>query len=260
MDRASLAGQVAIVTGASSGIGRAIAAELLGAGAHVVLAARRRAELEAAAAELASPAAAPDRPPGRALAVPTDVADEAAIERLVARAIAAFGRLDILVNAAGIGGFGPVHKLDAALLDRVWAINVRGAILATKHVVPILAAQGHGAIVNLGSVSSKRGWQQGTPYVASKFALRGFTECLRQEVRDSGVRVVLVCPDLTATGFFAAAGVALSGREPILAAEEVAAAVRFALELPQGADLTELDLLPGKRPPSPATAPSAARG
>ena len=79
-------------------------------------------------------------------------------------------------------------------------------------------------------------------------------------VGDSGVRVVLVCPDLTATGFFEAAGVALSGREPILAAEEVAAAVRFALELPQGADLTELDLLPGKRPPSPATAPSAARG
>ena len=240
MQTRSLAGQVAIVTGASSGIGRAIAAELLGAGAHVVLAARRRAELEAAAAELRSPAGASAPPPGRALAVPTDVADEAAIERLVTRAIAAFGRLDILINAAGIGGFGPVHKLDAALLDRVWAVNVRGAILATKHVVPILAAQGHGAIVNIGSVSSKRGWAQGTPYVASKFALRGFTECLRQEVRDSGVRVVLVCPDLTATGFFEAAGVALSGREPILAAEEVAAAVRFALELPQG---------PGSSPP-----------
>ena len=180
--------------------------------------------------------------------MPTDVADESAIERLVARAIGAFGRLDILVNAAGIGGFGLVHKLDAALLDRVWAVNVRGAILAAKHVVPILAAQGHGAIVNIGSVSSKRGWPQGTPYVASKFALRGFTECLRQEMRDSGVRVVLVCPDLTATGFFAASGVALSGREAMLEAEEVAATVRFALELPPGADLTELDLFPAKRP------------
>ncbi len=249
MRTASLAGQVAIVTGASSGIGRAVARELVGAGAHVVLAARRPAELEAATAELA------DRP-GSAIAVPTDVADERAIERLVARAIGAFGRLDILVNAAGIGGFGLVHKLDAALLDRVWAVNVRGAILMAKHVVPILAGQGHGAIVNIGSVSSKRGWAQGTPYVASKFALRGFTECLRQEMRESGVRVVLVCPDLTATGFFAASGVALSGREAMLEAEEVAATVRFALELPPGADLAELDLLPAKRP-AQATPPGA---
>jgi NADP-dependent 3-hydroxy acid dehydrogenase YdfG len=236
-----LAGQTAIVTGASSGIGRAIAAELVAAGAAVVLAARRRDELEAVAAELTASG------PGRAIAQPTDVADEAAIERLVRRALAEFARLDILVNGAGVGAFAPVHKLDAAILDRVWAVNVRGAILATKHVVPILAGQGHGAIVNIGSVSSKRGWPQGTPYVASKFALRGFTECLRQEVRENGVRVVLVCPDLTATGFFAASGVALSGKESLLEAREVAATVRFALELPQGADLTELDLLPGRR-------------
>ena len=96
--------------------------------------------------------------------------------------------------------------------------------------------------------ASKRGWPQGTAYVASKFALRGFTECLRQEVRENGVRVVLVCPDLTDTGFFAASGVALSGREAMLEAREVAATVRFALELPQGADMTEIDLLPAKRP------------
>jgi len=238
----SLAGRVAIVTGASSGIGRAVAAELVRGGAQVVLAARRATELAAVAGELDAAG------PGRAVAQPTDVTDEKAIERMVARAIAEFGRVDILVNAAGLGGFGPVHRLDAELLDRVWAVNVRGAILCAKHVVPILAAQGQGAIVNLGSVSSKRGWPQGTPYVASKFALRGFTECLRLELRDSGVRVVLVCPDLTATGFFAASGVTLSGREALLEADEVAATVRFALELPAGADLTELDLLPSRRP------------
>jgi 3-oxoacyl-[acyl-carrier protein] reductase len=238
----SLAGRVAIVTGASSGIGRAVAAELARGGAQVVLAARRATELAAVAGELDAAG------PGRAVVQPTDVTDEKAIERMVARAIAEFGRVDILVNAAGLGGFGPVHKLDAALLDLVWAVNVRGAILCAKHVVPILAAQGQGAIVNLGSVSSKRGWPQGTPYVASKFALRGFTECLRQELRDSGVRVVLICPDLTATGFFAASGVTLSGREALLEADEVAATVRFALELPAGADLTELDLLPSRRP------------
>lgn len=242
MEIQSLAGRVAIVTGASSGIGRAVAAELARGGAQVVLAARRATELATVAGELDAAG------PGRAVVQPTDVTDEKAIERMVARAIAEFGRVDILVNAAGLGGFGPVHKLDAALLDRVWAVNVRGAILCAKHVVPILAAQGQGAIVNLGSVSSKRGWPQGTPYVASKFALRGFTECLRQELRDSGVRVVLICPDLTATGFFTASGVALSGREALLEADEVAATVRFALELPAGADLTELDLLPSRRP------------
>ena len=230
------------MTGGSSGIGRAVAAELAAAGADVVLAARRHEELESAAAELSAIG------PGRVVAQPTDVADEAAIERLVRRAISEFGRLDVLVNAAGIGHFAPVHKLDADALDRVYAVNVRGAILAAKHVVPILAGQGRGAIVNLGSVSSKRGWPQGTAYVASKFALRGFTECLRQEVRENGVRVLLVCPDLTATGFFAASGVALSGREALLEAAEVASTVRFALELPQGADLTELDLFPAKRP------------
>lgn len=242
MQNQTLEGRVALVTGASSGIGRAVAAELVRGGARVVLAARRGPELEAAAAQMTAAG------PGRAVAQETDVADEAAIERLVARAIAEFGQVDILVNAAGLGGFGPVHKLAAELLDRVWTVNVRGAILCAKHVVPILAAQGRGAIVNLGSVSSRRGWPQGTPYVASKFALRGFTECLRQELRDSGVRVVLVCPDLTATGFFAASGVTLSGREALLEAEEVAATVRFALELPAGADLTELELLPSKRP------------
>ena len=152
MTPSSLSGQAAIVTGASSGIGRAIAGELVSAGASVVLAARRQAELESAASTLTAAG------PGRAVAQPTDVADEAAIERLVRRAIADFGRLDFLVNAAGIGAFAPVHKLDAATLDRVWAVNVRGAILLAKHVVPILAAQGRGAIVNVGSVSSKKGW------------------------------------------------------------------------------------------------------
>ena len=148
--------------------------------------------------------------PGRAVAQPTDVADEAAIERLVRRAIADFGRLDFLVNAAGIGAFAPVHKLDAATLDRVWAVNVRGAILLAKHVVPILAAQGRGAIVNVGSVSSKKGWPRGTPYVASKFALRGFAEALRRELADSNVQVAHLAPRATRTAINSAAVCAMN--------------------------------------------------
>ena len=241
MSSSPLAGCAAIVTGASSGIGRATAIELVRAGADAVLAARRADRLDALAAELAAAGG------GRAVAQATDVADEREIERMVDRAIGEFGRVDVLVNAAGIGSFGPIGKLRAEALDRVWAVNVRGAILAAKHVAPILAAQGHGAIVNVGSVSSKRGWAQGTPYVASKFALRGVTECLRAELRERGVRVLLVCPDLTETEFFEHSGIALSGREPLLKPEEVAATIRFALEQPRGADLTEIDLVPGRR-------------
>ena len=241
----TLAGKVAIVTGASSGIGRATAVELGRAGALVALVARRREPLEALAAQLN--ALVGELGADRAVAVPADVADEAAVERMVMATIAAFAAIDILVSAAGTGAFGPIGKLRVEDLDRVWAVNVRGALLCAKHVAPILAAQGRGTIVHLGSVSSKRGWPQGTAYVASKFALRGATECLRQELRPCGVRVVHICPDLTDTGFFAASGVALTGREALLDPALVAATIRFALELPDGAELAERDLLPMPR-------------
>jgi len=234
----SLAGKVVIVTGASSGIGRATALELGRAGASVVVAARRRELLEPLATEITTAG------PGRALAVPTDVADEASIERLVAATIAEHAAVHALVCAAGLGAFAPLAKLRVEDLDRLWAVNARGAILAAKHVAPILAAQRSGVVVFVGSVSSKRGWPQGTPYVASKFALRGAAECLRAELRPAGVRVVHLCPDLTDTGFFAASGVQLSGREAMLSAADVAATIRFALELPPGAALAEADLLP----------------
>jgi len=233
-----IAERVAIVTGASSGIGRATAGELVRAGCQVALVARRLDALAALGEELSAAG------PGRAVAVAADVTEEAAVEHMVRGTIAAFGAIDILVSAAGTGAFGPIGRLRAEDLDRVWAVNVRGALLCAKHVAPILAAQGRGSIVHVGSVSSKRGWAQGTAYVASKFALRGATECLRQELRPHGVRVIHVCPDLVDTGFFAANGIALSGREALLAPADVAATIRFALELPDGAELAEVDMLP----------------
>jgi NADP-dependent 3-hydroxy acid dehydrogenase YdfG len=231
-----LAGEVAIVTGASSGIGRATARELVAAGARVALVARRRDVLEALAAELS------ETGPGEAVSLPADVTDESAVERVVRTAADTFGALDALVSAAGAGAVTPVGELSGAELDRVWAVNARGAILAARHVAPRLAAQGRGTIVQVGSVSALRGWAGGTAYVSSKFALRGATECLRAELGPFGVRVVHVCPDLTDTGLFAAAGIALSGRAAMLAAEDVARTIRFALELPDHAELTEVVL------------------
>lgn len=242
MTASPLTGRVAIVTGASSGIGRATAVELARAGAQVALVARRGELLEGLAAELATAGG------GRAVAVSADLADPAQIDRMVRAAIAAFGAVDFLVTAAGVGAFAPIGQLSAGVLDRVWTINARAAILCAAQVAPILAAQRRGAIVFVGSVSSKRGWPQGTAYVASKFALRGAAECLRAELRPHGVRVVHVCPDLVDTGFFAASGVKLSGSEPMLTAADVARTIRFALELADGAEMAEIDLLPTRKP------------
>ena len=241
MAGSSLAGQVAIVTGASSGIGLATARELSRAGARVALVARRREALEALAAELSAAG------PGSAAALPADVTDEAAVERLVREVVSALGAPDVLVSAAGVGALTPLGALTGADLDRLWAVNARGAILAARHVAPLLAARGRGTIVQVGSVSALRGWPGGTAYVASKFALRGATECLRAELSPRGVRVVHLCPDLTDTGLFAAAGIALTGGEALLAAEDVARMIRFALELPDGAELSEIVMRPVRR-------------
>src|SRR6185503_18808991 len=105
------------------------------------------------------------------------------------------------------GYFAPVTRIRVEELDRVLAVNLKGAILCAKHVVPVLVAQQRGTVVNVGSVSSKHGWAGGTPYVASKFALRGFGECLWHEVHRENVRVLNLCPDYTDTEFFDASGV-----------------------------------------------------
>ncbi len=233
-----LDGRTAIVTGASSGIGRAVARALGAAGANVVLGARRRHMLEMAATEIT------EAGPGRALAVPTDVADDAQVERLVSEARGAFGPIDILVNNAGIGAAARVADLDMARLDAVMRVNFRAAVFATKLVLPDLVGRRTGAIVNVGSFSSKRGWPKGTPYVAAKFALRGFSLCLWEEVRSSNVRVISVYPDYVSSDFFFAAGWRLEAADRATTPETVADAILGALRLDTRTTVVEIDLAP----------------
>jgi len=175
---------VVIVTGASSGIGRVTAARLARAGTTVVLAARRTDELAALAAEITSAG-------GSAVVAPTDVRDPDAITALVERATAVTGRLDGLVNNAGIGGATSILT-DDDKVTRMIDVNLLAPVRLMRAVVPIMRRQGSGAIVNIGSVAGEIGI--GGLYSATKFALRGMTDSVRRELIGTGVGVTLIEP------------------------------------------------------------------
>jgi NAD(P)-dependent dehydrogenase (short-subunit alcohol dehydrogenase family) len=187
-----LQGQVAIVTGAAKGMGRAIALRLAGEGADVALAARDAGPLDAVAGEV--------RGQGRkALVVPTDVRDEASVRAMVEAALDGLGgRVDILVNCAGTTGpiETPVHEIKVEDWDEVLAVNLRGTFLPTKHVVPIMLRQRRGKIVNIAGTSGLRGYKLRAAYSSSKWAIRGFTRTVALEVGPHGVNVNCVAPGI----------------------------------------------------------------
>jgi NAD(P)-dependent dehydrogenase (short-subunit alcohol dehydrogenase family) len=207
---------VVIVTGASSGIGRATAIRLGRAGHTVVLAARRADELSAAAEEITAAG-------GSAIAVPTDVRDPAATAALIERATGLTGRLDGLVNNAGIGGATSILAEDADVAQVV-EVNLLGPIRLMRQVVPIMREQRAGSIVNIGSVAGEIGI--GGVYSASKFALRGMNDSVRRELTGTGIGVTLIEP-----GFIA--GDANARRPGLPGPEIVAAAVERALRRPR---------------------------
>lgn len=185
--------QVAIVTGAAKGMGRAISLRLAGEGANLVLAAREAAPLEAVAGEA--------RALGRkALVMATDVRDEAAVRAVVEATLDAFGRIDILVNCAGTTGpiETPVHELKVEDWDEVLAVNLRGTFLPTKHVVPAMLRQGRGKIVNIAGTSGLRGYKLRAAYSSSKWAVRGFTRTVALELGPHGINVNCVAPGIVA--------------------------------------------------------------
>lgn len=187
-------GRLVVITGASSGIGRATALELSRVGARLVLAARRIAELEQVAAECRSNGASAD-------VVETDVSDRHACERLIARA-SGIAPVDILINNAGFAIFDRVTDAQPDELEAMMTTNYFGAVWCTRAVLPAMIARGEGLIINVGSITGIMGFAGMSGYCATKFALHGFTEGLQSEVKRSGVRVALVCPGTTRTDFF----------------------------------------------------------
>ena len=188
---------VVVITGASSGIGRATALAFAPGGATVVLAARRIDRLRAVADEVRTVG-------GHALVVPTDVTVRHQVEALIHRAVAECGRLDILVNNAGSGLYADIESTTAEDLEQILAVNLFGTLYGITAALSIMRRQGSGRIINVASLAGKRGMPAMGAYSAAKFAVVGLTEALRVETLGSGVAVSLICPGPTAGTEFSA--------------------------------------------------------
>jgi 3-oxoacyl-[acyl-carrier protein] reductase len=214
-----LKGAVALVTGASEGIGRAIAEALAREGARVTITGRREKELRAAAQTIG------------AEWIAGDVGKEADAVRTVASVVERHGRLDILVNNAGYGLFKPLVDTTLAELESMYRTNVFGPFLMAREAARHFIRQGGGELINIASTSSLKGSASRTAYGSSKFALRGMTECWREELRRHNVRVMLVNPSEVQTEFAAKAGAPREASDKKLRPKEIADAIVGALKI-----------------------------
>ena len=214
-----LSGKKALVTGGSEGIGRAIAAAFVAEGADVAITGRRAEVLERTAAELG------------VWALPGDVSVEADVVATMQAFVERHGRIDVLVNNAGFGHFAPLVEMDRERFEAVFATNVTGAMLMGREAAKHFVRQGSGELINISSTSGLKGGRGGTAYSASKFALRGMTECWRDELRRHDVRVMLVNPSEVLTDFSKHAGYEQQHSEKKLRAQEIADAIVGALKI-----------------------------
>ncbi len=239
-----LEGRVALVTGASSGLGRATTIALARAGADVALVARSEEELESAKEEVSQTGR-------RALTLPTDLANEEEATGAVERAVETFGRIDVLVNAAGTDTPGTVEELDVEDWGRTLSVNLRAPFLLSKAAFPSMREAGGSTIVNVSSVAGKKGWASASAYCASKFGLTGFTEALADEGKEHGIRAIVLYPGAMATSWGAFSPEERQQSEPneapatqILAPEQVAGFIAWFVASPPEFVLTEGIILP----------------
>jgi NADP-dependent 3-hydroxy acid dehydrogenase YdfG len=240
----TLAGRVAVVTGASSGIGGATARLLAKEGCNVVLAARREDRLIALAAELGE----------GTLVAPTDVSDPAACAALVARTLERFGSLDILINNAGLGLYGSIAEGDPEDWRKMFDVNVLGVLYTTRAAVRQMLRQGAGDVLFVSSLAGRRVPRaDGTVYAATKHAVNAIAEGLRMDVHEKGIRVLNVEPGLVRTEFpessHPSAQEYYAEKEYTpLEAEDVARAVVYALVQPPRVSVNEILVRPTEQP------------
>ena len=220
----------ALVTGGGEGIGRAIACALRAAGADVAITGRRRDVLERTAAELG------------VWALPGDVSVEADVVATMEAFVARHGRIDVLVNNAGFGHFAPLIQMERERFDAVFATNVTGAMLMAREAAKHFVHQHSGNLINVSSTSGLKGGAGSTAYSGSKFALRGMTECWREELRRYDVRVILINPSEVLTDFAAHAGKEQKPSDKKLRPQEIADAVIGVLRMDERGFVPELSV------------------
>jgi 3-oxoacyl-[acyl-carrier protein] reductase len=247
----SLAGQVAVITGAGRGIGRAIAMKLAELGAHVVLTGRSREALEQTADNIQNNVQnniqnSGARASSRASIIECDVTDLQSVETLAARVERTFHRLDILVNNAGIGGVGgPLHLLSPDNWERVMNTNLRGVYYCIRSLAPIMIKTGSGQIINISSLAGKNALPNGAAYAASKWGLNGLTYSVAEELRAHNIRVSVICPGSTNTEFSPHPG---KNNEKMLQAADVAHVVAMLVTQAPQSFASEVLLRPTQKP------------
>ncbi|MBI1760071.1 MAG: SDR family oxidoreductase [Acidobacteria bacterium] len=233
---AALTGKIALITGASSGIGKGIAEAFAAAGAQLVLTARR-AELLTQLAETL---------PTEVLALPADVTDETQVQAVFQQTVQRFGRLDILVNNAGVFDGGPLDELSLATWEKVMAVNLRGPFLCTREALRLMKPQGSGRIINIGSISAQRVRPNSAPYSTSKFGLAGLTQVTALEGRSFGITCGCIHPGNTAVETLADAQ--RRAHEPVMQIAEWAQVAVTMAALPAHVNLLEAIVLPREQP------------
>jgi 3-oxoacyl-[acyl-carrier protein] reductase len=237
-EKKSLADAVAIVTGGSRGIGRAIARQLALLGASVSICGRDRSALEETARALAK------------IGVPvhsqiTDVTNPAAITDLVAKTETSLGPITILVNNAGIGLFGPAHEKTEADWDRVLDTNLKSVFLVSRAVAPSMIRRGSGDIINISSLAGKNTFAGGGIYCASKWGVVGLSGCMAEDLREHGIRVSVICPGSVATEFSPRGA---KDTSKLLCPEDVAHAVKAIVTQGPQSFLSEIHVRPLRKP------------
>jgi 3-oxoacyl-[acyl-carrier protein] reductase len=234
-----LAERVAIVTGGSKGIGLAIAEALTDRGMRVAVAARGEDDVRAAAGRLNEGAGEP-----RAIGVRCDVRAYDDCRRLVDETVRTFGRLDVLINNAGVGRFAHVADLTPDEWHEVIGTNLNGVYHCTHAALPALRKSGDAWIINIGSLAGKNPFPSGAAYNASKFGLIGFSEAVMQEVRHEGVRVSCIMPGSVATEFRAGG----SAEEWKIRSEDIAELVIGLLDMPERTLPSRIEVRPSRPP------------
>ena len=234
MKTAGLEDKVAIITGASKGIGKSIADHYAQNGAKIVISARHEEMLMKTKEELRSRGA-------ECVAVVADMSNEDQIKNLVKTSFDSFERIDVLVNNAGIGLFKSVVEMSTQEYDQLFNVNMRGTFIATREVLKYMIPQNDGVIINIASLAGKNAVENGAVYAATKWAMLGFGKSLMLEIRKHNIRVVTICPGSVDTDFSLGHS---SDRGRVLKPEDVAEAAVLAASLPPRAMMSEIDLRP----------------